>query len=184
MKRLLIIICALSLMAVLFVAIRNNEKDIYDKYNGMKGIVIRSQKWETSCSATIVLNDGTIGNINTGDYLYKIGNSYTNELRYSFLGGTSGYAYFIIPDSDFMLLKSAVSGLIILLFIVVFIYLLYHIFENGGNIKEDIESLKSFTRKAEKEEEDGMLSMFNAGGELSIAEKESGKLSIISRRIK
>lgn len=99
------------------------EKRIYNEYNGKIGKV----EWVTFAPRSAVylcgirLKDGTYGEVNGGNYPFKVGDYYKNNIYYDYVMGISGLAYCVLPESA----PSEFWGLIyIFLFIVPIAYLL------------------------------------------------------------
>lgn len=101
------------------------EKAVYEKYNGMKGVVL----WSTFAPRSgvylcgVQLEDGTTGDVNAGARPIQKGDVFINQINYGWIMGMSGMAYCIVPDEGsgmFWQMIWAMSLWAIILGIVVF----------------------------------------------------------------
>lgn len=90
---IILIYLILALVSIDKVLIK--EREIYKKYNGQVGTVV----WVNGEIGGIRLPDGTYGEVNLGNYPYKKGDKFINDISYGWVMGFHGVGSFVLPDN-------------------------------------------------------------------------------------
>jgi len=95
----------------------------------VSGIVIHSYeskgRHSSCCFSTVRFENGDVQEVNTGHYLYRVGEAFTGQLSYNWFFGVTGFAYSWNPGDLFMIIEVItvsvnttliISGILILVF--------------------------------------------------------------------